>query len=151
MYQPTLITWILVIFGIVFIYIPIVYAQLMMASKPDGRKTKDLLIGKGEEWRDRTHLRMSIGIAWADIIFWLPFIATGSIGVLLGYKWGYLLWAISGAISVYISIVLWFSEREYVYPALGALAYYTVYWGFFVYWGIAVIAYTLLRIEVVIF
>lgn len=52
---------------------------------------------------------------------------------------------------MYISIILWFTEREYVYPAQGPLLYYTVYWGFFVYWGLAVMVYAALRLAGVTF
>ena len=123
MLTPTFVTWMLVIFGALLIFLPMLYAQLLMALRPHSRKTKDLLIGKGEDWRDRTHLRMSLGAAWADLIVWLPLLGAGSIGVLLGQVWGYALWAAAGAISVYINVILWFSEREYVYPARGALVY----------------------------
>ncbi len=41
---------------------------------------------------------------------------------------------------------LWFTDREYVYPAWGPLIYYTIYWGFFVYWGVAVMIYAVLRL-----
>jgi len=146
MLQPTLVTWILVIFGALLIFLPMLYAQLSMALRPHSQKTKDLLIGKGEDWRDKTHFRMSSGAAWADLIIWLPLMAAGSIGVLWGEAWGYALWMVSGAISVYINVILWFSEREYVYPAYGPLVYYTYFWGFFVYWGLAVVAYAVLRL-----
>ncbi len=146
MIEPTVVTWGLVIFGIVFIFLPILYAQLLMVRRPQDQKTKDLIIGKGEDWRDKSHLRFSYGIGWADLVFWLPLLVAGSIGVLLGQQWGYVLWAASGAISVYISIVLWFAEREYVYPSAGPLVYYTYLWGFFVYWGIAVVVYSVLRL-----
>lgn len=95
--------------------------------QPHSQKAKDLLIGKGEDWRDKTHFRMSYGMAWADLTCWLPLLAVGSIGVMLGKKWGYGLWLASGAISVYINIIFWFSERAYVYPVQGPLAYYTYY------------------------
>jgi len=149
--QPTIITWILVIFGAVFIFLPILYAQLLMALRPHSQRARDYIIGRGEDWRDKTHFRMSYGVGWADLALWLPMLAAGSIGVLLGQAWGYALWAASGAISVYISIILWFSEREYVYPACGALGYYTIYWGFFVYWGAAVAVYAVLRLSGVMF
>ena len=45
-----------------------------------------------------------------------------------------------------MSILLWFLERAYVLPAVGPFAYYTYYWGMFVYWGVAVTAYSVLRI-----
>ena len=146
MIEPTAITWLLVILGALLIFLPMLYAELLMALRPHSQKAKDLIIGKGEDWRDRTHLRMSLGAAWADLIVWLPLMAIGSIGVLLGQAWGYALWATGGAISVYISVILWFSEREYVYPAVGPLVYYTYFWGFFVYWGVAVVAYAILRL-----
>ena len=151
MLEPTLITWILIIFGLVFIFLPMLYVQLRMVLRPNSRKTRDILIGKGEDWRDKTHFRMSFGIGWADLMIWLPLLAAGSVGVILGQVWGYALWAASGAISVYVSIKLWFSEREYVYPVAGPLAYYTYLWGFFVYWGIATIVYTVFRLANVTF
>jgi hypothetical protein len=147
MFKPTVLTWILVIFGVVFIFLPVIYAQTLMTVNPNSQKTKDIIIGKGEDWRDRSHLRSSYGIALADLILLLPLFAAGSLGVVLGRVWGYTLWGASGAIAVYISIILWFSEREYVYPAVGPLIYYTIFWGFFVYWGAAAIAYSTLRLS----
>jgi len=146
MLEPTLTTWILIIFGLVFIFLPMLYVQLRMVLRPNNRKTRDIIIGKGEDWRDKTHFRMSLGAGWADLMIWLPLLAAGSVGVILGQVWGYALWAASGAISVYVNIILWFSEREYVYPACGPLVYYTYFWGFFVYWGVAVVVYTVLRL-----
>jgi hypothetical protein len=146
MLEPTLITWILVVFGLVLIFLPMLYVQLLMVLRPHSQKTKDILIGKGDDWRDKTHFRISYGAAWADLMIWLPLLVAGSIGVILGQAWGYGLWAASGTISVYINIILWFSEREYAYPACGPLVYYTIYWGFQVCWGVAVVAYTVLRL-----
>ncbi|MFH1037217.1 MAG: hypothetical protein V1789_00920 [PVC group bacterium] len=146
MIEPTVVTWIIVVSGLVSIFLPILYGQLLMVRHPRSQKTRNLMIGKGEDWRDRTHLRFSLGAAWADLILWLPLILAGSIGVLLGRTWGYALWTAGGAISVYINIILWFSEREYVFPANGPLKYYTYYWGFFVYWGIATVLYSIVRL-----
>lgn len=146
MIGPTLFTWIAVIFGIVFIVLPVMYAQFLVVLNPQNQKTKDIIIGKNQDYRDKTHLKMTIGLAWADLIFWLPLLLAGSVGVLLGQPWGYILWAASGAISVYVSIKLWFSEREYVYPTAGPLVYYTYLWGFFVYWGIVVVVYSMFRL-----
>ena len=147
MLPPTLMTWILVVFGWVFVFMILVYGQLLMVFTPNGRKTKDLLIGKGEEWRDHAHFRFAYGAAWADLIFWLPLLMAGSIGVLTGYRWGYILWAISGGIAVYISIILWFTEKAYVYPHWGPIGYYTVYWGIPVYWVLIVMVYSVIRLS----
>jgi hypothetical protein len=146
MLKPTLFTYVLVVIGLTLLLILLGYAQVLMVTDPHGEATRDLLIGKGEDWRDQSHFATSYGMAWADLIFWFPLLVIGTVGVLRGRAWGYVLWAASGAISVYINILLWFSEKAYVYPSYGALAYYTYYWGIFVYWGLAVVAYSALRL-----
>ena len=143
--QPTFVTWALVIFGVVTL-LPLFLAQSSMLIRPDSQQTRDLLIGKGEEWRDKTHFRLSLGAAVADWLFFVPLFAAGSIGVLLGQSWGYVLFAAAGACSLYINIILWFTEKEYVYPTRGPLRYFTYYWGFFVYWGVLTLAYSIARI-----
>ena len=77
----------------------------------------------------------------------LPLFVAGIIGVLFGQVWGYVLFAVAGGIELYINIFLWFFEREYVYPAVGPWAYYTYFWGNFIYWGAATLIYSLLRLN----
>ena len=57
------------------------------------------------------------------------------------------LFGAAGACSLYINIVLWFTEKEYVYPTRGPLRYFTYYWGFFVYWGALALAYSAMRLS----
>jgi hypothetical protein len=147
--RPTLLTWILVGFGAVTLA-PLLLAQLVILVDPHGQKAKDILVAKGEDWRDKTHFRSAYGCAWADWLLLVPLFISGTIGVLLGHAWGYVLWAAAGTISLYINIVLWFLEKEYVYPSRGPVAYYTYYWGFFVLWGAAALAYAALRLSAVI-
>ena len=73
--------------------------------------------------------------------------SSGIIGMLLSKQWGFLLFAVSGAIQVYINTLLWFLEKEYVYPSKGPLKYYTYYWGNFIYWGTASFLYGVLRLN----
>jgi len=142
--EPTLFTWVLVIFGAVTL-LPLMLAQLAILIRPESRPAKDILIGKGEDWRDKTHFRSAYGFAWSDWALLVPLGVTGSIGVLLGQPWGYVLWSAAGTISLYSNVVLWFIEREYVYPSCGPLAYYTYYWGFFILWGATALSYTAFR------
>lgn len=147
MLKPTIFTWTIIIFGIIFIFIPMLYINVVVLLRPKSQKSKDLLIGKGEDWRDRTHFKVSYGIAVADCILWFPLFLAAFVGVLLGFAWGYGALIASGTISLYINIMFWFSEREYVFPSQGPLVYYTYYWGFFVYWGVVAIAYGLYRLN----
>ena len=52
MYQPTLITWVLIVFGLITC-LPLLFAQLVILTQPKGQKAKDILIGKGEEFTER--------------------------------------------------------------------------------------------------
>jgi len=122
MLQPTLITWILIVFGAITL-LPLFFVQVLMLIDPTGKKTKDNIIGKGEEWRDKTHFKSSLGMAWADWLLFFPILILGIIGMLTGNIWGYVLFAVSGAMSVYINIILWFQEKEYVYSSRGPLRY----------------------------
>ncbi len=146
MYQPTVITWVLIVFGM-FTCLPLLFAQLVMLIEPEGNKAKDILVGKDEEWRDKTHFKSSYGLAIADWFIFAPLFILGIIGILLSSYWGYLLFAVSGAIQLYINVFLWFLEKEYVYPSRGPLKYYTYYWGNFIYWGVASLLYGIYRLN----
>ena len=146
MLEPTILTWIIIIFGVITCG-PLLYAQLIMLLNPEGQKAKDILIGKGEDWRDKTHFKSAYGLAWADWLIFLPVFITAIIGIFTTKLWGYALFATAGTIQIYINTVLWFLEKEYVYPSYGPIAYYTYYWGNFIYWGTATLIYSLLRLN----
>jgi len=117
-----------------------------MLAKPKSEKAKELIIGKGQEWRDSTHYKSALAFAWADLLLILPLLIASYIGVFQAQLWGYVLWLALGMISIYFSILFWVLEKEYTYPSCGWLAYYTYFWGFFLYWGIAAIIYSLYQI-----
>jgi hypothetical protein len=146
MFQPTIVTWILVAIGAVTV-LPLLYAQLIILLQPHGQKAKDILIGKGEDWRDKTHFKSAYAFAWTDWLFFLPVFVAAIVGIILKQSWGYLLFGVAGAISLYINIFLRFFEKEYVYPSVGPWAYYTYVWGNFIYWGAAALVYSLLRVS----
>ncbi len=150
MYQPTVITWILIAFGLITC-LPLLLAQLIILVEPKGEKAKDILIGKGEEWRDKTHFKSAYGLAVTDWLVFAPIFTLGIIGILLNSYWGYLLFAISGAIQIYINVFLWFFEKEYVYPSNGPIKYYTYLWGNFMYWGTTSFIYSIFRLSGSIF
>ena len=143
--EPTIYTWIIAAFGVVT-FAPLMVAQLMMILKPHHQKTKDLLIGKGEDWRDKTHFKSALAFAWADLLVLFPLFIVGTIAIIKGLTWGFVLWFAMGILSVYFSIFFWVMEKEYALPSCGWLAYYTFYWGFFLYWGIAASIYSFIQI-----
>ena len=144
MIETTIITWIIAIFGLVT-FLPLFGAQLVMILTPNSQKAKELLIGKGEEWRDKTHFKSALAFAWADLIIMLPLFTIGTILVFNGLLWGYVIWISLGILSVYFSIVFWILEKEYTYKSAGWFAYFTYFWGFFLYWGLGAIIHSVLQ------
>ncbi len=143
--EPTLVTWLLVVFGVITLT-PLIVIYGIFLHDPHASKSRDLMIGEGKDWRDKTHFRLNLGFAWTDFLFFIPLFVSGSVGVLLGQAWGYVLFGAAGACMLYINIILWPVEKAHVYPALGPLRYFTYFWGFFVYWGALALAYSALRI-----
>ena len=97
MLEPTIVTWILIIFGLITCG-PLLYAQLVVLLQPDSQKAKDLIIGQGEDWRDRSHFKSAYALARADWVFFMPVFVAGIIGV-----------AIFGETGSRVS--LWIKER----------------------------------------
>jgi len=65
MIKTTLITWIIAVFGAIT-FLPLIFAQLIMLLKPNDQKTKDLLIGKGEDYAIKY-----ISIGWCFNILYI--------------------------------------------------------------------------------
>ncbi len=147
--QPTVITAVLIVFGLITCG-PLLYIQFLVMRDPQSRKVKDIVIGKDQDWHDPTHFRSAGGGARADLFIFGPLFVLGMAGVLLGLIWGYVLYAAAGAIMLYINVTLWFQEKQNIYPLVGPFAYYTYYWGNFVYWGTASVIYAVLRLSGVI-
>lgn len=145
MIKSNIFTWIIAIFGAIT-FLPLLGVQVFMIFKPQSRKVKDFIIGKGEEWRDDTHFRSALAFAWADLLVIFPIFILGNIGIFKGLLWGYVLWLALGILSIYFSIIFWVLEKKYTYPSSGWLAYYTYFWGFFLYWGVAAVIYSLIQI-----
>ena len=52
MIRTTVFTWIIAIFGATT-FLPLLVAQFIMLLKPHDVKSRDLIIGKGMDWRDQ--------------------------------------------------------------------------------------------------
>lgn len=141
----TIYTWVIAIFGLIT-FLPLFGAQFVMLLKPKSQQAKDLIIGKGEDWRDKTHFKSALAFAWADLTIILPLYILATFWVFKGNLWGYVIWISLGILSIYFSIIFWVMEKEYTYRSVGKLAYFTYFWGFFLYWGLGVIIFSILEL-----
>jgi len=146
MIEPTIVTWIIAIFGVITFF-PFFVVQLLMILRPNSQKTKDIIIGKGEDWRDKTHFKSALSFAWADLIIILPLYILGTIWVFNSQLWGYVIWISLGILSIYFSIIFWVLEKEYTFKSVGWIAYFTYIWGFFLYWGLGSIIHSVIQLS----
>ena len=109
--EPAIINWIIAIFGAIT-FLPLFAAQFVMLLKPHSQLARDLIIGKGQDWRDRTHFKSALAFAWADLIIIFPLLIISNILVLSGSSWGFVIWVALGVLSVYFSILFWVMEKE---------------------------------------
>lgn len=140
------ITWIVAVFGVIT-FMPLFAAQFIMLLKPNSQLARDLIIGKGQDWRDRTHFKSALAFAWADLLIILPLYIVALVLLFHGVFWGYVIWIALGVLSIYFSILFWVMEKEYTYKAVGWIAYYTYFWGFFLYWGLAAIIHSVWQLS----
>ncbi|MHC4536119.1 MAG: hypothetical protein ACYS6K_19380 [Planctomycetota bacterium] len=85
--QPTLVTWFLIVFGVITIGTAS-YIYLVFLRDPHSQKSKDLMLGKSRDWRDKTHFRLELGFAWIDLLFLVPLFVSGCVGMLISQPWG---------------------------------------------------------------
>jgi len=129
----------------ILIYLPAIYIQALAVFRPHDRKTKDMLVGKGGDYHDKTYFTFCRGTGWADLFIQLPLVVVGSITVLFGQPWAYMIWFAGASITIYIHLVLVFVEGKHIYTNWGPLAFFTYGWGLWVYWAIIVFIYSLVR------
>ena len=144
MLKPTLLTWILSIAGII-LYLPAVYIQVLALVRPHDQKTKNLLVGKNEDYHDKTYFLFCQGTAWADLGIQISFVLIGCVTVLFGYLWAYMIWFAGAFITIYIHLVLIFVEGKHITKKMGFLAFFTYAWGLWFYWSIIVVIYSFVR------
>lgn len=145
MIEPTVFTWVLSIIGII-IYTPTMYLEYLAAFKPDSQKTKDLLVGKGQDYPDKTYAAFCKGHGWADLIIFF-FVLAGCVGVLLGHRWGYIFWFAGAGVTLYAHTLLLFLEGKHIFNDWGPLAFFTYGWALWVYWAVIVLFYSFDRLH----
>ena len=87
----TPLTWIIALAGLVLIGL-LGALQLVAALRPRAAWTIENVYGGDPSATDPTaYFAFNQGYAWADPFFWAPLQIAGSVGMLLGERWGFLL------------------------------------------------------------
>ena len=138
-------TWIVATTGLVLIGL-LGSLQLVAALRPRADWTIDNVYGGNPEATDPTaYFAFNQGPAIADPFFWAPLQIVGSIGMLLGERWGFLLALMASVPFWYSAIWIYIWDRDLGFRQ-STFTYWVIIWGIWPAYGIAEGAYTFIRL-----
>jgi len=143
--EVTSLTYIVAIIGLLLTGF-LVTMQLVAVFNPRGDWTVKNVYGSDPKNTDqKAYFAFNQGYAWADALFWGPIQIAGSIGMLLGHRWGFLLALIGSVPFWYSAINLYIWDRDMGFRK-NTLTYWVVIWGMFPAFGVLEMVYCFWRL-----
>ncbi len=141
----TLATWVVAVGGLLLMAL-LGGLQLIAVVKPRSEWTIENVYGGDPTGTDpRAYFAFNQGYAWADALFWAPLQIAGSIGMLLGQRWGFLLALMASVPFWYTAIPIFIWDRDMSFRR-STFGYWVVIWGMWPAYGIVAGAYCLVRL-----
>jgi hypothetical protein len=138
-------TWIVAIAGLVLMGL-LGALQLVAVVNPRGAWTIRNVYGGDPNATDPTaYFAFNQGYAWADAVFWAPLQVAGSIGMLLGQRWGFLLALVASVPFWYTAIPIFIWDRDLGFRQ-PTVTYWVVIWGMFPAFGVLEGVYCFVRL-----
>jgi hypothetical protein len=141
----TVLTWIVAIAGILLMSL-LGGLQLIAALRPQAQWTIENVYGGSPEATDpKAYFAFNQGSAWADPFFWAPLQIAGSIGMMLGERWGFLLALMASVPFWYTAIWIYIWDRDLGFRE-NTITYWVIVWGIWPAFGILEGVYTFIRL-----
>jgi hypothetical protein len=143
--EVTAATWFVAIVGLLLMVL-LGGLQLVAVLRPRSAWTIDNVYGGSPETTDPTaYFAFNQGYAWADAIFWAPLQIAGSIGMILGFRWGFLLALVASVPFWYTAIPIFIWDRDLGFRK-NTFTYWVIVWGMFPAFGIVEGIYCFVRL-----
>ncbi len=143
--EVTLTTWVVAVAGLVLIGL-LGALQLVAMLRPRARWTVDNVYGGDPATTDATaYFAFNQGLAWADVVLWVPLQLAGSVGMLLGYQWGFLLALAASVPYVYTAVPIFVWDRDLGFRGRGPV-YWVVIWAMWPAFGAIQGSYVFVRL-----
>ncbi len=141
----TPLTWAVAVGGLLLILL-LAALELVAVLRPRGTWTIDNVYGGTPDATDPTaYFAFNQGWAWADVFFWAPLQVAGSIGMLMGERWGFLLALVASVPFWYTAIPIFIWDRDLAFREPTA-AYWVVIWGMWPVFGVIEGVYCFVRL-----
>jgi hypothetical protein len=143
--KVTVLTWIVGVAGLLLMGL-LMSAQLVAVIRPRGEWTiKNVYGGDPGSTDPKAYFAFNQGYAWADSFFWGPIQIAGSIGMLLGHRWGFLLALIGSVPFWYSAIPIFVWDRDMGFRK-STINYWVFVWGMFPLFGVLEMVYCGIRL-----
>lgn len=141
----TPLTWIVAVAGLLLIVL-LGGFQLVAVFRPRSEWTiTNVYGGRPNDGNSTAYFAFNQGFAWADPFFWAPFQIAGSIGMLFGEQWGFLVALAASVPFWYTAIPLFIWDRD-MGVRENTFSYWVVKWGMFPAFGVFEGVYTFVRL-----
>jgi hypothetical protein len=132
--EVTILTWMVAVTGLLLIGL-LVALQLIAVINPRERWTIENVYGGNPDATDpAAYFAFNQGQAWADAFFWAPLHIAGSVGMILGQQWGFLL-ALAASVPLWYSAILIFVWDRDLGFRRNTFGYWVVVWGMWPVFG----------------
>ena len=141
----TMATWAVAVGGLLLMTL-LGGLQLVAVVKPRNEWTIENVYGGDPAGTDpRAYFAFNQGYAWADAVFWAPLQIAGSMGMLFGQRWGFLLALVASVPFWYTAIPIFIWDRDMGFRG-NTVFYWVVVWGMFPAYGIVAGVYCFVRL-----
>ncbi len=93
----------------------------------------------------KAYFAFNQGYAWADVFLWAPIQIVGSVGMLLGKRWGFLLALVASLPYVYTAMTIYIWDRDLGFRR-NTFGYWVIIWAMWPAFGLTQGIYTLTRL-----
>lgn len=143
--EVTAMTWVVAIGGLLLIGL-LGALQLVAVIRPRSPWTIDNVYGGNPDATDpKAYFAFNQGMAWADPFFWAPLQIAGSIGMLLGERWGFLLALAAAVPYMYTAITIYIWDRDLGFRR-NTFGYWAIIWGMWPAFGLLEGIYCFIRL-----
>jgi hypothetical protein len=143
--EVNVLTWIIAITGLVLMGL-LGALQLVAVIRPRATWTIENVYGGSPDRTDpKAYFAFNQGSAWADPFFWAPLQIAGSIGMLMGERWGFLLALAASVPFWYTAIFFFIWDRDLGFRE-NTFTYWVIIWGMWPVFGILEGVYVFVRL-----
>ena len=143
--ETTTATWIVALTGLGLMGL-LTVLQLVAVLRPRDQWTIDNVYGGSPDDTDPTaYFAFNQASAWADPFLWAPLQIAGSIGMLLGDRWGFLLALMASVPFWYTAVFFYIWDRDLGFRE-NTLSYWLFIWGMWPAFGVVEGLYCLVRL-----